>query len=184
MVRSLAFVLVAALTILVGCGPAAALHGTTLQTPRPAPPFTLEDQNGRPLTLESLRGHVVAVFFGFTHCTDVCPETFERLNRAAREVASAKPVVAMITVDPRRDSLTALRTFVLRHGGAGFALTGSQRELRSAYRAYGIAIEPRQGDIGHTDTVFVIDSSGRLRELLDPQTPVNAIAADLRALAT
>ncbi len=181
MIARQAFVAVLAL---VGCAHAAALHGTVLQPPAQAKALSLIDQDGRRFNMSAQRGRVVALFFGFTHCADVCPQTFARLNRAAREAPAANAAVVMVTVDPHRDGPAALRNFIHRNGGAGFALRGSPSELRSAYRAYGIDIEPRHDDIGHTDTIFLIDRSGRLRELLDPTTRVNLIAEDLRTIAS
>lgn len=146
--------------------------------------FSLQDQYGIPYSLEQSRGQAVALYFGFTHCADVCPETLARLGKArAKAGLSARDVrIAMITVDPERDSGKALQGFFRKVGVEATGLRGTPAQLKAVYRAYGIAVKPEKNDIGHTDTIFLIDRGGRLRELLDPQTPLNDVAADLRAI--
>jgi cytochrome oxidase Cu insertion factor (SCO1/SenC/PrrC family) len=90
----------------------------------------------------------------------------------------------MVTVDPSRDSGHALQTFFRRVGVEATGLRGSQQALHRVYRAYGVAVKPEKRDIVHTETIFLIDHSGRLRELLDPTTPIDLVAADLRAVAS
>jgi protein SCO1/2 len=162
----------------------AALHGTQLLPPKPAAAFTLTDQDGRPFTLAQMRGQAVALYFGFTHCADVCPQTLALLGKA-RERAGLTPRqlrIVMISVDPRRDSPRALRAFFRKIGVQATGLVGSPSEMRRVYHDYGIAVEPQKNDIAHTDTVFLIDAQGRIRELLDPQTALKDVAADLRAI--
>jgi len=163
---------------------AAPLHGTVFEPARAAPPFSLIDQNGAPFASSQLAGSAVALFFGFTHCSDVCPETLRRLRHASQLAAAPKPVrIVMITVDRKRDTPAALRAFFARSGVSATGLTGTASSLRNAYRTYGIAIVPQRGDLGHTDTVFLIDPHGKLREAIDPATPVSQLASDLRGVA-
>lgn len=170
--------------MLAACARQAPLHGTQLQPSPRAHDFLLHDQYGRQYVLSQNRGKGVALYFGFTHCADICPQTLALLGKARSQahLAPEQMQIVMITVDPGRDSAKALQGFFRKVGVQAIGLHGTPAELRPVYRAYGIAVRPEGNDIGHTDTVFLIDSQGRLRELLDPQSPLNAVAADLRAI--
>lgn len=175
----------AAVSVVVGCAGTPQLHGTV---PSPAPQaanFTLTDQNGKPFSLLQTRGQVVALYFGFTHCKDVCPQTLALLGKARKRsgIGAQRARIVMVSVDPRRDMPAALRAFFAKIGVAATGLTGTPAELRPVYRAYGIAVQPQAHDIVHTDAIVMIGPDGRIRELLDPSTPVADVASDLRTLA-
>jgi protein SCO1/2 len=155
-----------------------------LDPPPAAHNFSLQDQYGNEYSLVQSRGQWVALYFGFTHCADVCPETLALLGKARERAGlSAQQLrIAMITIDPARDSDAALQQFFHKAGVEATGLRGTAPQLHAVYRSYGIAVKPEKDDIGHTDTIFLIDRSGRLRELLDPATPLNDVAADLRAI--
>lgn len=161
-----------------------ALHGTALTPAKPAQRFTLTDQLGRPYTLGAQPGQAVLLYFGFSHCKDVCPQTLALLGKARAKARLDAPQlrIVMVTVDPKRDSPAALAAFVKRIGVQATALTGTPAQLKPVYKAYGVAIEPQKNDIGHTDFVYLIDARGDLREILDPAMKVNAVADDLRAV--
>lgn len=152
--------------------------------PRNAATFTLTDQNGRSFSLAQTRGQAVALYFGFTHCKDVCPQTLARLGKA-RNMASLAPAqvrIVMVSVDPPHDSPAALRAFFKRNGVQATGLTGTPLALRKVYRDYGVFVQPQKGDVVHSDLVFIIDPQGRMRETLAPQAALKDIAADLRAV--
>lgn len=178
---------IAAFLMLLLCacaGKAPQLHGTVLSPPPPAREFTLRDQRGQPYTLAQSRGQTVALYFGFTHCEDVCPQTLALLGKA-RSRAGLTPQqvrIVMVTVDPVRDTERALQRFFEKTGVQATGLSGTREQLQQVYKAYGIAVIPEKHDIGHTGTIFLIDSRGRLRELLDPSAAPTAVAADLRAI--
>ena len=163
---------------------APALHGTVFSPPRPAPQFTLTDQHGQRFSLAAQRDAAVAVYFGYTHCKDVCPQTLALLGRA-RSLAGLTPErlrIVFVTVDPLRDTPAVLSQFLQRTGVRASALTGSAASLAAAYKAYGVDVEAQRREIGHTSAVFLIDPAGRLREVLDSSTPADAVAQDLRAV--
>lgn len=173
-----------AVALLAGCAPQAALHGTVLQPARRAAAFDLTDQNGHAFSLASVRGSAVALYFGFTHCKDVCPQTLALLGKA-RALAGLSPAqlrIVMITVDPARDNAPAFRRFFGKAGVQAIGLTGPPVLLRSTYASYGVGVQPRNGDIAHTSSIFLIDAAGRLRELLDPDTAAKDVAHDMRAV--
>ncbi len=88
----------------------------------------------------------------------------------------------MVSVDPQRDSPRALQRFFQRIGVQAIGLTGSPIALAPVYRAYGVAVQPQRGDIAHSDYVYVLDGQGRMLEILEPATPLNAVAHDFRAV--
>jgi len=98
---------------------------------RIAPDFTLSDQNGRQFTLSHYRGRPVVLFFGYTHCPDVCPTILANLKRA-RDVLGGKAhdvVVALVTVDPERDTSAELRQFVTVFDPSFLGLRGTRKQL-------------------------------------------------------
>ena len=102
-----------------------------------APDFTLIDQDARPFTLSGLRGHPVVVFFGYTHCPDVCPTTLAHLGKAVHSPdMPADERVVFITVDPDRDSPSALKRYVRLFDPQFIGLTGSLSNLEPVYAAY------------------------------------------------
>jgi protein SCO1/2 len=171
-------------TAIVSCSGAKPLHGTALSPPQNAKRFALTDQNGSTYTLAASRAQITALYFGFTHCKDVCPQTLSKLAkaRAAAGLTPQQVSLVMVTVDPHRDSPAALRAFFVKVGIQAVGLTGTAVQLQPAYRAYGVAVQPKKDDIGHTDYIYMLDSQGRLREVLSPGTAVADIASDLRAL--
>jgi len=164
----------------------AALHGTVLEPPKPAPPFVLVDQRGNPFDSQRLAGHPVALFFGFTHCKDTCPQTLALLGKAAvRAHLAGRIRIVMISVDPRRDSPASMRAFIARVGVPGATgLTGSPSQLHRVWRAFGVSVSAVRGDIIHSDYIYIVDPSGRLREVLHPNVRLADLVSDLRLMAT
>lgn len=170
--------------LLAGCASAPQLHGTPLPQ-RAAPPFTLTDQNGHAHALRSDAGKVVLLYFGFTHCKDVCPQTLQKLERATRESGLGPGVTTLfVSVDPARDTTAAMRDFLLRRNSSAVGLTGTLARLRSVWRSYGVDVRAERNDIGHGSSVYVISRDGMLRELLHDDTAVTAIASDLRTIVS
>jgi protein SCO1/2 len=179
-------VLLAALIALAGCAPhaAAPLHGTQLVPSAPAANFTLVDQNGHAFSLAQARGQAVALYFGFTQCKDICPQTLALLGkaRAAAHLSPARARIVMVSVDPQHDTPAALRSFFRRIGVEATGLTGTRAQLRQVYRAYGVAVQRQKHDIVHSDVIFLIDANGRIVETLPPEIPLKDVAADLRTV--
>ncbi len=135
-----------------------------------APDFTLSDQHGNPFTLSKERGRPVVLFFGYAHCPDVCPTILANLVRAKTSLGSAGShvTIALVTVDPARDTAATLGQFVAAFDPAILGLTGSERRLANVYRAYHVRIVKQPGGSGdylvsHTAFVYYIDKAGRLR---------------------
>ncbi len=168
------------------CAAAPPRHGTVLRPPAPAHRFVLTDQSGAAFALGARADRSTALYFGFTHCRDVCPQTLRKLA-AARSRAGLTPLqlqIVMVTVDPKRDTPAAMRAFFSTLHVRARGLTGTPLALARVYRAYGAAVEPQHGDIGHTSSIYLLDNDGRLCELLPPSASTAAIADDLRALVS
>jgi protein SCO1/2 len=137
-----------------------------------APDFTLSDQNGHAFRLSQQRGRPVVLFFGYTHCPDVCPTILANLRRARAEIGpkASTAVVALITVDPERDTAAELGSYVSAFDPSFLGLRGDPRELAAVYRAYHVRFHresegPRDYLISHTAFVYYIGRNGRIRAL-------------------
>ena len=155
-----------------------------LVPPEPAANFTLTDQNGKPFAFSQTRGQAVALYFGFTHCKDTCPQTLALLGKAREKshLSPAQARIVMVTVDGRRDSPSALRAFFAKVGVQATGLTGTPAALQQVYKAYGIGVQPQKNDVAHTDTIFLVDPRGRIVETLAPQASISDIASDLHSV--
>jgi protein SCO1/2 len=140
-----------------------------------APDFTLTDQDGHRYTLSAHGGRERALFFGYTHCPDVCPTTLAALARAKRDLGAAGRTIDVIfvTVDPQRDTPQTLKRYVRLFDPSFVGLTGTQAELDPVLAAYHVyhQVLPAHGASGylvaHGSSIDFIDASGRIRETGD-----------------
>ncbi|GEP05477.1 SCO family protein [Methylobacterium oxalidis] len=149
-------------------------------------PFTLVDQNGRTVTETDFSGATHLVFFGFTHCPDICPTTLQQISDvlAALGDRARTMKVAFITVDPQRDTPASLKTYLESFDPRITGLTGSPEQVAAAvkaYRAYARRV-PTQGDdytMEHTALVYVMDARNRFLGALNLQRPADETAREL-----
>lgn len=189
MFRFPAFVL--AVTLLAGCALAATEHFTgAALPPTQAPDFTLTSDAGTPWTLSQQHGKVVALFFGFTHCTDTCPDTLAKLAKVMQQTgANAKDAeIAFVTIDPARDTPAVMHTYKRRFSGADIVgLTGSQAQIDAVMREYHVWTKkvPGKGDDydeDHTAFTFLIGRNGDERVVHNDDDPQRDYASDVRTL--
>jgi cytochrome oxidase Cu insertion factor (SCO1/SenC/PrrC family) len=141
----------------------------------PAPDFTLMDQDGKPVTLSSLRGQVVLLTFLDPVCVSDCPLIAQEFRQAGQLLGPSDPHVKLIAIDvnPLYSQIDYVRAFDRQENLGGIAdwryLTSSPARLRQVYHAYGVPAETLPGGamLGHNDIAFVIDAHGELREELD-----------------
>ena len=162
--------------------------GTALPVPGPLTPFALVDTQGKPVSPEQLRGHPTLVFFGFTYCPDVCPTTLALLASVQKELDLPGLKVALITVDPERDTPEQLGKYISSFGGEFIGLTGTPREIVKAQRSFGVAasrVELAGGGytMDHSATVFLLDSQARKVAVFTPPLRAAAITRDMRKLS-
>ncbi len=117
------------------------IPGLLWPNPKPITPFQLIDQNGKPFNLENLKGQWSLLFFGYTHCPDVCPTTMTLMNSIVNELsAENKPVpqVIFITVDPERDTQKQLADYVAYFNPSFQGLTGSEEAIAALTKQIGV----------------------------------------------
>lgn len=156
---------------------------------RPAPPIRgLRDQTGRLFALSALRGRTVAVAFFDSRCTQACPLEGRALASAERALPAAqRPVLVAVSVntqDTAASSRAAMRKWGLEQVAPWHWLRGTHAQLARVWGAYHIAVlPPRDGDIAHTEALYLVDRGGDERSgYLYPFVP-RFVTLDLRALA-
>ena len=184
------YILTAGLTLLSACGPSSsAVQATLLPEPLALPDFELVDQDGNTFTRDSLRNDWTLLFFGFTHCPDICPNTLQKLAMArARladdQTAESLPRIVLISVDPDRDSSEILKEYVSYFGAGVGGATGSMDELLSLTRGLGIFFqkdEPTDGNynVSHSTGVLLINPNAELHAILASPLTVDTVVQDL-----
>jgi len=180
-------------TLLAGCG------GDAPQAPK----FTLTDvtgagfgreinltdHNGKPRTLADFRGKVVTVFFGFTHCPDVCPTTLAEMAQVVKELGpdADKLQVLFITVDPERDTPQVLKQYVPSFHPSFLGLHGdleATRRVAKEFKVYFQKQPARNGgySVDHGAGTFILDREGRLRLYAQYGQGPAALVHDIRIL--
>jgi protein SCO1 len=135
---------------------------------RPAPQFSLVDQNGKGVSLGAYRGRPVLVTFMDPLCTTFCPIESKVVDRALGALpASARPVVVAVSVNPPNDQPAKLKAATARFGWRPqwrWAV-GPQASLGEVWKRYEIAVLPTKGDVTHTEALYLVDSKGDERAL-------------------
>lgn len=152
--------------------------------------FRLTDHHGRVRTLADFRGKAVALFFGYTHCPDVCPTTLSDFAEAMRQLGpdAAKVQVIFVTVDPRRDTPELLSQFVPAFHPSFLGMYGDDETLARLTKAFRVVYQKTavksEDDylIDHSAGTYVYDPRGRLRLLMPYGSSPDAIARDLKTL--
>jgi protein SCO1/2 len=144
-----------------------------------APDFTLTNQDGEPASLSGLRGKLVLMTFGFTHCPNICPTTLANLAAICRGLPPAdqdRVRVLFISVDPARDTPRVLKDYVGFYARGFTGLTGSADDIAKVAKEYGAYYEAVMQDsqissnyytINHSAYVYLIDPQGRFAVLYD-----------------
>lgn len=173
--------------------------------PQPAPPqpvagaaegphiggaFTLVDQHGAPFTDKNLQGHYSLVFFGFSHCPDMCPTALANITAALDSMlpqAAEKVTPVLVTVDPARDTPDVLAEYAQRFHPRLVALTGTQEQVdqaADAFRVYHQKADPDAEDymVNHSGFIYVMDRRGRYVTHFTHATPPQVMAVQLEQI--
>lgn len=179
-------------TLLVGLAwlPAivgAAPTGLPVDPPKPVTAHTLTDQQGRAVVLPAADGRWQLVFFGYSHCADVCPLTLHkvatllaRLGPAAKSVAAA-----FVSLDSERDSPKRLREYLAQFDTRIQGLTGEPETLRATAAELGVLVRRYQGKtalayaLQHSSFVYLLDPRGQVRQIYPAGVEMEAMATDL-----
>jgi len=141
--------------------------------------FRLTGHDGRPYQLADFRGKVVAVYFGFTHCPDVCPLTMATLGQVVHLLGDdgGRVQIVFITVDPRHDKPDVLARYVRAFHEDFLGLYGDRQEVARAAAEFKV-----EAGEHHSTPVFLLDPGGRLRLVVRAETTAESIAGDIRLL--
>jgi protein SCO1/2 len=150
-------------------------------------PFHLEDQSGKPVTDQDMKGRPFLVFFGYTHCPDICPTTLFDMSQVWRKLGpdADRAGALFITVDPERDTPAVMKDYLSSFDPHLRGLTGDQASIAAAvkaYRVYAKKVPLPDGDytMDHTAVVYLMDKNGEFVAPFDLKRTPDAAAADLR----
>ena len=150
-------------------------------------PFQMTDQTGQTVTEKSLQGRPTLIFFGFTHCPDICPTSLFEISEVLRAMGEdADRVNAyFVSVDPERDNTAAMKDYLSSFDSHLKGLTGDPdavAKMLSAFRVYARKVPLKDGDytMDHTGLVYLMDRDGKFVAPFNlKRTPAEA-AADLK----
>ncbi|MFG1286649.1 SCO family protein [Xanthobacter versatilis] len=179
-----ALVMVTAVTMLVG---SPTPRVTSTGTAAVGGPFKLVDQTGAPVTEAALKGKPSLIFFGFTHCPDVCPTALFEMSEILTALGpdADKAQVFFVTVDPERDTPEALKSYLSSFAPQIRGLTGTPEAvevIKKEYRVYSKKVPLTGGDytMDHTAVVYLMDKSGTFVAPFNSKRPPADAAAELK----
>jgi protein SCO1/2 len=150
-------------------------------------PFQLVDQNSKPFTDQDMKGKPYLVFFGFTHCPDICPTTLFEMSQLMRKLGpdADRAGALFVTVDPGRDTPAIIKDYLASFDPHLRGLTGDQAAIDQAikdYRVYAKKVPLQNGDytMDHTAIVYLMDKDGQFVAPFDLQRSPDAEATELR----
>ena len=169
-------------------GPALA-SGTWLPRPKPIADFQLTDNEGKPFSLRNLQGKPSLVFFGFTHCPDVCPTTLAKLAQAMKAAAVPNLRVVFVTVDPARDPPNVVGLYVHAFDPSFIGLTGDEKAIDKLATDFGVAVSKVDlpgGDytMDHSAVIFLLNTQGQVAGIFTPPFDTHRLAEDFGRAAS
>ena len=181
------------LGILAGLLALAGVAGLVLLPHRPAPgasavggAFALTSQDGATVTQQALLGHPTLVFFGYTHCPDVCPATLAEMSALFKAIGpDDKAKAIFITVDPERDTPVVMKDYLTSFDPRITGLTGSPeaiKQVESAYKVYAKAVPDKDGTytMDHTAITYLMDKDGNFVGAFNLDRPAKDSAEELK----
>jgi protein SCO1/2 len=168
-----------------GQGPAVQTSGKALI----GGPFTLVGRDGKPVTDQAFRGKYMMVFFGFTHCPDICPAELQMMAAALDELGpKANEIIPIfITLDPERDTPMVVSDYVTNFSPRFVGLTGSSEQIAAAAKAYRVVYSKFQQDksssdysIDHSAFVYLMGKDGEYITHFAYGTPLSQMTETLR----
>jgi len=185
--RWLAAVAVAA--IVSGCSEGSPWRVKDISGLMPELEFQLQATTGGTATAADFRGKITMLYFGYTHCPDVCPTTLGKLRQVIGRLEEADRVrVLFVTVDPARDTLDRLDTYLGYFGPQFIGLRGEDDALARLAKRYRVTYEREPADeegdytVAHSNGVFIFDARGDPRLLATQQDGIDAIVHDVSRL--
>lgn len=166
---------------------------TVFPAPKPLTPFALTDHKNRAFDLASLKGKWSFLFFGFTHCPDICPTTLAILARARDNIAKStvgadNVQFVFISVDPNRDTAGKLGQYVAYFDTTFLGVTGNDAQIGNLARQLGapyqVEFKPSMENypVYHTTTVFLVDPRARYHAMFTPPLDAETISRRFKVL--
>ena len=166
-------------------------HIQVFAEPQAIADFTLTNQDGQPIRFKEFRGSVALVFFGFTHCPNICPTamfTMKSLADSIEKAGQKPPAVVLVSIDGERDTPEVLKDHLAGYPQCFVGLTGDPKAVRQIAADFKAVFfkglpydESGHYQVEHTPMIYLVDGEGRLRAtFLDAS--VDAMAATLRRL--
>nr|4WBJ_A Chain A, Blr1131 protein [Bradyrhizobium diazoefficiens USDA 110]4WBJ_B Chain B, Blr1131 protein [Bradyrhizobium diazoefficiens USDA 110] len=150
-------------------------------------PFQLTDQNGKAVTDKSLKGKPTLIFFGYTHCPDVCPTSLFEISEVLRAMGkdADKVNAIFISVDPERDTPATMKNYLSSFDPHLEGLSGDPAEIAkviTSYRVYAKKVPTKDGDytMDHTALIYLMDRDGRFVSPFNLKRTPEEAAADLK----
>jgi len=175
-------------SLIAGCDSSPQFKSTDITGAPYGHALELVDHTGKLRRLEDFRGKAVVLFFGFTHCPDICPTTLADISQAIKQLGpdADRVQVLLVSVDPERDTQESLAKYVTAFDPRFLGLRGDLAATKKVAGEFKIYFEKRkQGDgytVDHSAQSYVIDPQGRLRLLVRHDRIGQDLAADLRSL--
>ena len=165
-------------------------HGAVIEPPAQASDFTLTDQNGNPFRLSDQKGKSVLIFFGYTHCPDVCPITLSEYKKIKTMLGDKADQVRFVyvTVDPERDTVSQINSFLQNFDPSFVGLTSDRATLEPVWKAYGVYQQKQDAGsaagylVDHSTRTYLIDQQGAWRINYPYGMEPEKIAQDLQHL--
>jgi protein SCO1/2 len=152
--------------------------------------FQLTNDEGKTVTAADYRGKIAVLYFGYTHCPDVCPLTLAHLHVVMQKLG--KPAdnarILFVSVDPTRDTPAVMHDYVKAFDPRAVGLTGSPADIEALTKRYRAAFtrEPGAADgsyeVSHSSGIYIFDESGKARLLATPADPQDKIVHDLQLM--
>ena len=179
---------ICSLLLLAGCDSSPKFKSTDITGADYGKSLELTDHTGKPRKLEDFRGKAVVVFFGFTHCPDICPTTLADLSAAIKQLGSdaERVQVLVVTVDPERDTQDALAKYVTAFDPRFLGLYGDMAATQRVAKEFKIYFEKRKTgnsySVDHSGQSYVIDPQGKLRLFIRHDRIAEDLPDDLKKL--
>lgn len=165
--------------------PPSAFHGTLLSTPRKIAAPALIKDDGSTLTNKDIQNHWSLVFFGYTHCPDICPTTLNVIAQAKKQSPDNFPEVLFVSVDPERDTVDMLGEYVQYFDSSFRGVTGDEKLIQALTLQMGSVYMRMPGSkddenylMDHSSAIMAINPEGKLAAYINPpHTPDNIIKA-------
>lgn len=176
--------------LLTACDLSGSFKGMAVDPPRDMPSFVFTRANGSSFSTAPESGRPTVLFFGYTHCPDVCPTTLADWKRVRAKLGDNAKLVrfVFVTVDPDRDTPALAERYAMMYDPSFIGVSGDAITTSRMMDAYGVAAAPEPGTnatgylVSHSSQVFLVDSRGKLVALYPFGTGWDALAADLERL--